>query len=250
MTPSRRARRYLATTFGVTWPSWWALAALGGVDRGPAPLLVVGGSGPLIAALAVRDSEERRALVHSSLRADRLGDAWGPVLAVALGPALVATATAASTDQLQRVSLSTAAGALAFGLLAGMGEEPGWRGTLLGPWIERHGLLGASVGVGAVWAVWHLPLYFASGTYQADRGLGWFAVSLVELPALSILLTWAYQRSGWLVAAPLVAHAAGNAAGEILPGRGTAAALAQSAAIIGAGLVVGRRMLRPSARRS
>jgi len=169
------------------------------------------------------------------------------VLAVAVGPALAATIAAAATDELQRPALVTALGALGFGLLAGIGEEPGWRGTLLGPWIDRYGPSGASLRVGAVWALWHLPLYFASGTYQADRGLGWFAASLVELPALSILLTWAYERSGWLLAAPLLAHALGNAAGEILPGRGTAADVAQLAAIVAAALVVSRRLRAPQA---
>lgn len=184
MTPSRLlVRRYLATTFGITWSSWWTLAALGGIDRGPVPLLLVGGSGPLVA--------------------------------------------------------------VGFGLLAGIGEEPGWRGTLLRPWIEQHGRLQASVLVGAVWALWHLPLYFAGGTYQADRGLGWFVVSFLELPALSLLLTWTYERSGWLVAAPLLAHALGNAAGEILPAQGTAADMAQSAAIIAAGLAIGSRFYEP-----
>lgn len=247
MTPSRRVRRYLATTFGITWSSWWTLAALGGLDSGPAPLLLVGGSGPLIAALSDRGRDGRRELLRSAVRGDRLGRGWGPVLVVGVGPALAATGAAVVvSDQLRWPTLANALGAVGFGLLAGIGEEPGWRGTLLRPWIERHRRVRASVLVGAVWALWHLPLYFASGTYQADRGLGWFAVSCFELSALSLLLTWAYERSGWLVAAPLVAHALGNAAGEILPGQGTAADIAQSAAIIAAGLAVTRRLQEPS----
>jgi uncharacterized protein len=246
MTPSRRVRRYLTTTFGITWSSWWTLAALGGLDRGPAPLLLVGGSGPAVAALSVRNRDEIRQLVRSSVRADQLGPEWGSVLAVGVGPALVATGAAVVADQLQWPSAASALGAIGFGLLAGMGEEPGWRGTLLLPWINRHGLVRASLLVGAVWALWHLPLYFASGTYQADRGLGWFAVSFLELPALSLLLTWTYERSGWLVAAPLLAHALGNAAGEILPAQGTTADIAQTVAIITAGLAIARRLRQPS----
>jgi uncharacterized protein len=235
----RRVRRYLATTFGITWTSWWALAAMGGLDDGPAPLLLVGGSGPLVAALVHRTSEERRALIRSSLRFDQLRGAWGPVLAVGVGPALAATAAAAAAGQLERTTLAAALGALGFGLLAGIGEEPGWRGTMLHPLIERRGLVGASLLVGSVWALWHLPLYFADGTYQADRGLGWFAVSLVELPALSVLYTWAFRRSGWLVASPVLVHALGNAAGEILGAQGTAADIAQSAAILAGGALMG-----------
>jgi membrane protease YdiL (CAAX protease family) len=248
MAPSRRIRRYLVTTFGITWSSWWTLAALGGLDEGPAPLLIVGGSGPLVAALAVRTRDERSALLQSSLRADRLGTGWWPVLAVGLGPALAASAAGAVTGHIDKPHLIAALGALGFALVAGIGEEPGWRGTLLGPWIEAHGPLSASMRVGVVWALWHLPLYFASGTYQADQGLVRFATSMVELPALSILLTWTFERGGWLVVAPLLAHALGNAAGEILPGHGTAAEAAQSISIVAAALVIGHRMrTRPSA---
>lgn len=201
-------------------------------------LVLVGGSGPLIAALVVRSGAERRDLLRSSLRVDRIGRGWRPVILVAVGPALVAAGAASVAGSLEWPGPLGALGALGFGLLAGIGEEPGWRGTLLHPWIERHGRRRASLLVGGVWAVWHLPLYLADGTYQADRGLGWFAVSLVELPALSLLLTWTYERAGWLVAAPVLAHALGNAAGEILPGEGLAADTAQTAAIIVAAVVL------------
>lgn len=241
---SPNPERYLLTTFGITWPAWWTLAATGGVDRGPAALLLVGGTGPLVAAFAGRDRAGRRALLRSSLRVDRLGGAWGPVLAVAVGPALAATAAATLVGPLEAVALTTAVGALGFGLLAGIAEEPGWRGTLLGPWVEQHGPIRASVQVGLVWAVWHLPLYFASGTYQADQGLGAFALSLLVLPALSILFTWLMARAGGLVAAAVEAHALGNAAGEILPGEGTAANLTQAAVIVAAGAWISRRLRR------
>jgi uncharacterized protein len=240
-----KAARYLMATFGITWTAWWTLARFGGLDDGPAPLLLVGGAGPLVAALAVRDSDERRELIRSTTAVSRLGRAWMPVLLIGAGPAVAAAVAATATGSSSVGSIGSAAGAVAFGLLAGLGEEPGWRGTLLRPWIDEHGIVNASVRTGLVWAVWHLPLYFASGTYQHGRGLGWFALSLVELPALSVLLSWAFRRSGWLVVAPLLAHALGNAAGEILPGEGIAADLAQTAAIITAGAWLARRLRQP-----
>lgn len=227
--------RYLLTTFGITWASWWTLAGLGGVEDGPAPLLLVGGAGPLIGAIAVRDAAERRELLHSTVGFDRIGAGWPAVLAVGLGPAALAALAGVVGGAVDAPDLGGAAAALAFALIAGLAEEPGWRGTLQPAWTDRHGEVAASLRVGLVWAVWHLPLYFARGTYQHDRGLWWFLVSLVELPALSVLLTWAYRRAGWLVAAPVLAHALGNAAGELLPDGGTVSDVVQSLTIVAGG---------------
>jgi membrane protease YdiL (CAAX protease family) len=55
---------------------------------------------------------------------------------------------------------------VAFALAASFAEEPGWRGYALDrlgrrPWR-------AAVVISSVWAIWHLPLYAISGTFQHD----------------------------------------------------------------------------------
>ena len=44
------------------------------------------------------------------------------------------------------------------------GEEIGWRGYALPRMAERIGLPRASLLLGGIWAVWHLPLFFIAGT--------------------------------------------------------------------------------------
>jgi hypothetical protein len=52
-------------------------------------------------------------------------------------------------------------------------EEPGWRGYALDGLQARRNALSASLIVGVVWSLWHLPLFFIEGTWQAEQvGLG------------------------------------------------------------------------------
>lgn len=49
-------------------------------------------------------------------------------------------------------------------------EEPGWRGFALPKLQDRYGPYGASVILGAMWAVWHLPLFRIHGWSSASPG--------------------------------------------------------------------------------
>jgi len=56
---------------------------------------------------------------------------------------------------------------LFWGLLSGsVSEEFGWRGYLLDKFLKKDGMVKASLIVGFVWGIWHLPLYFYPAQYQ------------------------------------------------------------------------------------
>ena len=84
----------------------------------------------------------------------------------------------------------------------GFGEETGWRGFLVHRWGPGQSLLRTSLLVAAVWAPWHLPLFWVSESYRSlgPMGtLGW-AVSII---AGSVVLAWMYLGCGasiWIVA--------------------------------------------------
>lgn len=67
-------------------------------------------------------------------------------------------------------------------LVLGGQEEPGWRGYLLPRLEARHGPVAATLLLGLVWGVWHVPLYGPIG----------FVVPLL----LAFLYTWLYNRTG------------------------------------------------------
>jgi uncharacterized protein len=111
-------------------------------------------------------------------------------------------------------------------VVAGIGEEFGWRGFLLPRLQTRHNALVSALIVGVVWATWHVPLFFIAGTPQYDQGL---AAGL--LPAIfgyaafviaqSVQFTWLFNNTRGSVLLAAVFHGASNTwTGYIDPYRG------------------------------
>jgi uncharacterized protein len=150
------------------------------------------------ALLALRiegDADASRAF-WARLRAWRRGWRWY-ALALALPPAVYLSGVLLATAFGGRVPFSPALiVSLLYFLPANFGEEAGWRGYALPRLQERHGALGASLLVGLLWAVFHLP----ANLTQAPV---YFVILTVLLLATSVLMTWVFNRSGGSV--PLVA---------------------------------------------
>jgi membrane protease YdiL (CAAX protease family) len=95
-------------------------------------------------------------------------------------------------------------------------EEFGWRGTLLDPMQERFGALRASLVVGVIWALWHLPLFYfpneAAPFY--DRPFWGLFISVVMM---SVLFTWVWNNTGGSIAAVMLLHTTFNIAHWTLP---------------------------------
>ena len=97
---------------------------------------------------------------------------------------------------------------LAMAVLDGpLGEEIGWRGYLLPRLLERLGPLAASLAVGAVWWLWHVPLYSADGR---ELTLAAWATYLATTLALSTVFTWFWLRSGGSTLMSILLHDASN----------------------------------------
>jgi uncharacterized protein len=90
--------------------------------------------------------------------------------------------------------------ALATTLLIGPIEEFGWRGLALPLMQRRLAPFWAGLWLGVIWAVWHVPAFFLSGTPQSNWSLPGFFVGCV---ALSLILTPMFNaaRGSLLVAA-------------------------------------------------
>jgi len=87
-------------------------------------------------------------------------------------------------------------------------EEPGWRGMAL-PVLQRSvGAFWASIAIGVIWAVWHVPLFMMPGSSQAGTPFWLYAPAVV---GISVIASWLYNAAGGRVLVPVVFHTLSNA---------------------------------------
>jgi membrane protease YdiL (CAAX protease family) len=87
-------------------------------------------------------------------------------------------------------------------------------GHALGPLQDRHGWRVASLVLGVIGGVWHLPLCSIDGTSQQHIPLALFMLSIV---AMSVLFAWLAGHTRGSVVPSLVLHTAINAWPFIIP---------------------------------
>lgn len=93
-------------------------------------------------------------------------------------------------------------------------EEFGWRGYALDPLQTRFKALPASLVLGAVWALWHLPLFFIEGTTQEAIPMYEF---FLQTMVLAIFYTWLHNNTGGSVLIAALFHATANTAAAAIP---------------------------------
>jgi len=80
--------------------------------------------------------------------------------------------------------------------VAGFGEELGWRGFALPRLQASLPALSASLLLGVLWGLWHLPLLIAQGLPLAFAGLVGFISYVLAYPLpLAVLFTWVYNNT-------------------------------------------------------
>jgi membrane protease YdiL (CAAX protease family) len=251
--PRALARRYPVPTFValalvLTWVVWVprAFGARWAADVG-----TLWSYGPAFAALAAAGLDGRVAVRRwwSRVVRWRVGVRW--YLLALLGPAAFWAAVAWASERVDAATgppraLDLGAAALAvFAVLLltdGVGEEAGWRGFLLPHWLTRAHPLVASLGVGLVWAVWHLPLVYTPGSALFGSPV---AFHLIDLPATAVLYTWLVTRAHGSALLAAVLHASISIWTPLAVPTGTPAQLAVVlaaklllvAAAVGTGLV-------------
>ncbi len=217
----KRLPIYLAITFLISWGSWWTL--VGAIPPGSSVagsglfslLYLLGGFGPAIGALAaVAATPDEGSLKDYGARLFRWRVGlfwWLALLAAPVAFALLKEWTAVWVGQgvVHPASLRPLANAFVLfpSMIIGGGlEELGWRGVAQPAAERRASRLVAALSVGAVWALWHLPLFLIAGAPQAGRNFPLFAADVL---ANAILLAWIYAGTRSILCC-LLFHALGN----------------------------------------
>lgn len=219
--------RFVAATFGFSW-LLWLLPALSSRDIVDLPetiglLGLVAPFGPGFAAMWLVWGEKGGVGVQELwLRAWRIRfhkkwliPALGLGPAVALGTLAIVTATGRAVDWGAAVPLPMTIPVFAFIYLTNaLPEEYGWRGYALDPLQRRFGALGASLTLGLVWGLWHLPLVFIEGSTQATIP---FPEFVSQTMLLAVVYTWLHNNTGGSVLVAALFHASANMSAAVIP---------------------------------
>jgi uncharacterized protein len=216
---------YFVLAFAFTWALWVpaALEARGLISPLPVPATFLGAFGPLVAAVVVTALESGRAGLRSLLDRIvrwRVAPVWYGV--AILGPIALMLAAIALHVVLggQPPSLGLLIGALPTLLIyivymmltVALGEEVGWRGYALPALQARYSALIASLILGVMWALWHLPVFFNPDTFYSNLPFGLWLAYLIPF---AVLITWVFNSAGGSVLMAMFFHAVLNASGEL-----------------------------------
>ena len=217
---------FFALAFAWSWACWLLAAALNGEYPFAADALsLTGGFGPSLAAMVVVAHRQR-----SGWSAPLDGAVPGRARRLALDPAGVRLSRilhGAGGRRPRGIGWHLAASTRRSSCVDGGTEllthllcvRPVRRGVRL----ARIRLVGHAVAVGralqhfvagAVWAVWHLPLFYSAGTVQSHLPMDLYALSAV---ASSVLFAWLFNRSQGSVVPVPVLHTAVDAWSLIFP---------------------------------
>lgn len=221
--------RFFALTFAATW-SLWAGARMLSADEaagiGVAALaqavFLLGVFSPGLVALAltyhtdggaaVERLVNRVAKAHVDLRWYAFALAFMP--ATKLLAALTHRLALGEWPMFGATPWYAMAAAMLISTWVQAGEELGWRGYALPRLARRFGLGAASLILGLIWAVWHLPLFLVPGGDTFGQS---FPVYLIQVTALSVVLAWLYWRTQGSLLLVMILHASVNNTKDIVP---------------------------------
>jgi len=215
---------FFTLAFALMWILFFAVAFVpipvgSPLGRG---LILLGAFAPALAAVAVTFRTEGRASVITLLRRIvqwRVGAKYYAfslafMIAVKLTAALIYRASTHSWPRFDISQWYLIPVAIAFSTPFQAGEEIGWRGYALPQLAKYFGFGRASVLLGFIWGVWHLPQFFI---HDGDSYQQSFPVFILQVTAVSVVFAWLYVRTGGSLLLTMLLHASINNSKDIVP---------------------------------
>jgi membrane protease YdiL (CAAX protease family) len=215
--------RFFLLTFAVTWTCFITVAVAIPAEKplGYA-LVLVGAYAPSYVALSLTAWRERQQGVWAVLRHViqwQVATRWYLfavfyIATIKLTAALILRACTGAWPRFGTTPWYVIPLAIAFSTPFQAGEEIGWRGYALPRLSDRLGLRWASILLGVIWAVWHLPQFFirASDTYGQS-----FPIFALQVVAISVTLAWLWNITAKSLLLPMLLHSAVNNSKDIVP---------------------------------
>ena len=215
--------KFLVLTFGVTWTCFISVAVAIPAEKplGYA-LVLMGAYAPSFVALALTAWRERQQGVRAILRQVvhwQVAKRWYLfavlyIVAIKLTVAVILRASTGAWPRFGTTPWYVIPLAVAFSTPFQAGEEIGWRGYALPRLSDHFGLRRASIYLGVIWAVWHLPQFFipTSDTYGQS-----FLIFAFQVVAISVTLSWLWNAAAKSLLLPMLLHSTVNNAKDIVP---------------------------------
>ena len=109
---------------------------------------------------------------------------------------------------------------LFFSVISGpLNEEFGWRGYALDRLFVRFGFTRATLLLGFIWGIWHLPWYFTPGQAQYDLLQNSLFDAIIYIPSVMLLnfaVSYVYVKTKRSILAGALVHMFGNLFGSQL----------------------------------
>lgn len=214
-----RLLTFFGLCFGLSWAMWVPLAIFRETVPGSLGfvLVIVGSVVPSVVALLLTGVADGRDAVRRLLGRFLvwpIGIRWFAVLLLPTAIVLVAITANAQWSGGPQAALGvpalTAVVMVLFSIFPGSatGEEIGWRAYALPRLQTRRNALTASLVLGALSGLWHLPLWL---TGQPGQPLALYPAFLIQVIALAVIYTWLYNSTNGSLLLAVLFHAAANA---------------------------------------
>ena len=170
--------------------------------------------GPFLSAFIITGITEGREGIGRLLRRCvlwRVGFGWylfiviGIPLILVLGVMILPGATESFKGRASLVAIPWLSQFFYVFLHGPLGEEPGWRGFAL-PRLQRmHGPLGASLILGPLWALWHLPFFWVPA-WNFPPTLANILLFVIASIPVTIVMTWVFNNTKGSVLMAILGH--------------------------------------------
>lgn len=218
---------YFILAFAGMWVLVWPMALIPNL---PGPIFIIlfilsTYTGPALAAFIVTAVTEGRAGVMDLLRRMvrwRVAPQWYLVALLAnltiwllaymavVGPGLLG-----SVFSHWQLLLSVFLPQVFLGIfMPSLGEEPGWRGFALPRMQTRYGPLRATLLLGFLHGVWHLPALFTP--LLGPFSIPYFIAFVLTATFGTVIYTWVFNNTRQSVLLAMLLHASSNAASQYL----------------------------------
>jgi CAAX protease family protein len=216
--------RQLVWFFAFAFAFAWAFAGLAMAGLIPAvPAVLLASWAPTVAALGVLAASGggktlrrwARGYLKFKMPLRWYAAAFSPLAVVGLAVAfnLIVLGNARGKAESELTPMLVLGSLLLMLVMGSVAEEPGWRGFALPRLQVRASALISSLILGAVWVIWHVPLWFIPDSGFEKINFPMFALLGVSF---AVILTWIFNNTKGSFVGVILAHLSSNYAGSFL----------------------------------